>query len=164
MIRFQEVLSETELLEARDIIIRSFITVTDEFNITTENCPANPAFMPLEKLKSLKTGRTELYLLYFNELPVGFVAIEESEKDATIFYIEKLAVLPDFRHKKLGEKLMEFAENQIRINGGKEISLGIIYENEQLKNWYKALGYAENGTKVFSHLPFTVGFMRKALG
>lgn len=164
MIRFQEVLSEAEYLEARTIITKSFITVADEFHITPENCPANPAFIPLEKFKSLKTEKTELYLLYFNEIPTGFVAIEESPNDPGMYYIEKVAVLPNFRHNKLGEKMMGFAEEKIREKGGKEISLGIINENEQLKNWYKSLGYVENGTKVFSHLPFTVGFMMKALG
>ena len=163
-IQFISVFSESDFDHALNIIKRAFATVATEYGLTRKNCPANPAFMEMDKLRSLKTEKTELYLLLADSTPAGFVAIEQSAGDPWLFYIEKLAVLPEYRHHKLGEQLMVFAESEIVMRGGKQISLGIIEENEPLKNWYKYLGYKENGTKVFEHLPFTVGFLLKELG
>jgi ribosomal protein S18 acetylase RimI-like enzyme len=44
----------------------------------------------------------------------GFIAIEKSSCDAGIFYIEKVAVHPDFRHKNIGKDLTP-KDNRIRF-------------------------------------------------
>ena len=43
--------------------------------------------------------------------------------------------------------------------GAKKLSIGIIYEQKVLKDWYKDIGFRETGIRKFEHLPFTVGFM-----
>ena len=39
------------------------------------------------------------------------------------------------------------------------LRIGIIEENVRLRAWYEGLGFVHTGTRVFAHLPFTVGFM-----
>lgn len=77
--------------------------------------------------------------------------------------MEKLAVLPEHRHKGYGKKLMGFVFEQVKMSKGERISIGIINESTVLKNWYIENGFAETGTKKFEHLSFTVCFMEKSL-
>jgi ribosomal protein S18 acetylase RimI-like enzyme len=163
MLQFKTICTDEDYGLALDIITKSFATVADDFHLTPENCPSNPAFMGIDKLKSLKNKKSELFILFSGDSPAGFVAIEQSSNSATTFYIEKVAILPGFRHRDLGRKLMIFAEEQIADRGGKRISLGIIYENVRLRNWYESMGYEHTDTREFDHLPFTVGFLSKQL-
>lgn len=68
-------------------------------------------------------------------------------------------MLPSCKHKGYGEKLMRFAFDKIKGNGGKRVSIAIIDEHTVLKNWYKGLGFREISKKDFPHLPFIVCFM-----
>lgn len=153
-----------DLEHCLEIIRRSFLTVANDLHLTPQNCPANPAFMTKEKLKNLPADFRELYFICENDLPVGFVAIEKSQSEPGVFYIEKLSVLPEYRHQGYGRKLMEYAEERIEKLEGKKISLGIVDENLLLKQWYLNLGYHQSVQKKFNHLPFTVRFMIKELG
>jgi ribosomal protein S18 acetylase RimI-like enzyme len=75
--------------------------------------------------------------------------------------MEKLAVLPEYRHKGYGKRIMDFVSGFVKEQGGSKISIGIINENTILKNWYLEYGFKETETRVFSHLPFTVCLMGK---
>ena len=141
----------------------SFITVTDCFGITKDNSPSHNAFIDSETLRSKLISNREFYKLDNNGYPVGFIAIEKSDKEKDTFYIEKVAVHPDYRHKGFGKQLMDFATKRILDLNGKKISIGLIDSNSQLKKWYNSQGYVETGTKVFDHLPFKVCFMDKSL-
>ena len=50
-------------------------------------------------------------------------------------------------------------QGQARNLGAKEISIGIISEQAELKLWYQKIGFVEGETKEFAHLPFLVTFM-----
>jgi len=39
------------------------------------------------------------------------------------------------------------------------VSIGIIANDTQLKQWYKKIGFAEGETRKYEHLPFDVMFM-----
>jgi ribosomal protein S18 acetylase RimI-like enzyme len=97
-----------------------------------------------------------------NNKIIGCVGIQDSKKD-NIFYIERLGVLPEHRHKNIGKKLLDFAFETIKNNNGEIASIGIMNENELLKNWYEKYGFRETGIKKFDHLPFTVCFMQKPI-
>jgi ribosomal protein S18 acetylase RimI-like enzyme len=137
----------------------SFFTIANDFGITKENCPFHNAFIDNETLKSKLISNREFYKLENNGYPIGFIAIEKSDNEKDTFYIEKVAVHPDYRHKGLGKQLMNFATKRIIELGGKRISIGLIDTNAELKRWYQNQGYVETGTKIFDHLPFNVCFM-----
>jgi len=145
------------------LLNESFSAVAEEFNITRENCPSHNAFIEWETLYNKMNSNTEFYLLESSGYFIGFIAIEKSKKEKGTFYIEKVAIHPDYRHKGKGKQIMEFAEKRIKELDGKRISVGLINENVRLKDWYKSLGYSETGVKVFGHLPFDVCYMGKEL-
>lgn len=140
-----------------EIIQRSFQTVADEMGLTRENCPTHPSFITLEQLIQLKKRGFIFFGLFVEKEQVGFIAVEKA--DDALYYIEKLAVLPEYRHKGYGKILVETALAYIRENGGDKVSIGIIDEQSVLKDWYKEMGFGVISIKEFEHLPFTVCFM-----
>jgi ribosomal protein S18 acetylase RimI-like enzyme len=161
---FKQVFPDDDLSAAVTILRESFGTVALDFGITPENCRSNPAFIDVESLCSQLNGERSFFLLYYNNIPVGSVAIEKSADQAGVFYIERVAVLPEYRHNGLGKELMHFATNRIISLGGRKVSVAIVNENEILKKWYMTQGFMETSIRKFDHLPFTVCFMYKLLG
>lgn len=141
-----------------DVIRESFSTVADEFGLTKENSPSNGAFLDYGRLFDDYKRGIKMFGLFKNEKQIGFVALEK--KDNSLFYLEKLSVLPEHRHKGYGRMLMDFAKGFVAEHGGSEISIGIIYENKRLLSWYESYGFMITGTKQFDHLSFVVCFMK----
>jgi len=146
-----------ELPACAETIRQSFGTVAEEFHLTQENCPTNPAFISDEQLLTEWEKNTLMIGLFCDEILAGFCALKQTSP--TIFSLERVAVLPDFRHKGYGRALLQFMKNQAAAKGAEKLTIGIIEENTRLKNWYADLGFLSAGTKIFPHLPFTVGFM-----
>ncbi len=151
-------ITEKEIASSADIVRRAFQTVAGEFGLTKENAPTNGAFLDDGRLLEEYRRGIKMFGLFADEPQIGFAALEQ--KDQATFYLEKLAVLPEYRHKGCGEALVRYAVEYVRKMGGKAISIGIIYENKRLLEWYAKLGFIETGTKSFAHLPFSVCFMR----
>ena len=131
-----EIKTDDQKKELVQVIREANATVAREFNLTKENAPTNPAFITYEALTESINRGLVVYGFYEDEKLVGCVGIEDPKKDDT-FYIERLAVLPRFRHKGIGTRLMDFAFEKIRSYNGKTVSIGIIDENTMLKEWYK---------------------------
>ena len=161
---FRQIIPDDDIGVAVILLRESFGTVAAEFGLTEKNCPSNPAFIKKESLKEQINNNRIFYLLYQDDKPVGSVAIEKSPDQPGVYYIERVAVLPEYRHKGFGKELMKFATRRIISMGGKKISIAIIDENRILKNWYANQGFIESGIRKFEHLPFTVCFMHKLLG
>ena len=157
----REITDESELRRSVDVIRESFRTVADEFGLTEGNCPTNPAFITLERLEALRGKSVKFFGLYEEEEQIGFVALEKA--DAGVYYLEKLAVVPDRRHNGHGKNLVEFVCDHAIAAGGTTVSIGIMDNHTLLKDWYKTLGFTQTGTKRFEHLPFVVSFMEKRL-
>lgn len=102
-----------------------------------------------------------MFGLFKENIQIGFVAIESA--DPKTFYLEKLAVLPEYRHYGYGKKLLDFVFNYVKNKNGSIISIGIINDNNILKDWYLSNGFTEKSTKEIKHLPFTVCFMEKEI-
>ena len=113
------------------------------------------------QLRALKSKGLIFFGLFLGDRQVGFVAIEKA--DDSLYYMEKLAVLPGYRHKAGGTGLVRFVLDYVKDRGGKTLSIGIIDEHTILKNWYQEFGFKEITTRKFPHLPFTVCFMEKDL-
>ncbi|MCG8697345.1 MAG: GNAT family N-acetyltransferase [Bacteroidales bacterium] len=148
--------------EIARLIRKSFVTVTQQFGITKDNAPTNPAYITRQRVADLlKKG--EFYCKSVENKLVGTIAIEKSSKSNTTYYIEKVGIHPAYRHKGIGKELMDFAVERIIKLGGKKASIGIINEHTILKEWYAKQNFKEVGVKRFEHLPFTVCFMDRLL-
>jgi ribosomal protein S18 acetylase RimI-like enzyme len=158
-LNIREISGENELRESARVIRNAFKTVALEFNLTRENSPTHPSFMTTGRLREDHNKGVRFFGLFLGERQIGFIAVERA--DVSLYYVERLAVLPKHRHRGYGKRLMEFAFEHIKVNGGKKVSIGIIYEQAILKDWYKAMGFEEMSTRQVAHLPFTVCFMER---
>jgi GNAT superfamily N-acetyltransferase len=102
-----------------------------------------------------------MFGLFEWEKQVGFVAVKT--RDGESYFLEKLAVLPDYRHRRGGKELVKFAEDYVKKAGGSTISIGIIHESKVLLEWCENYGYIKTETKNFPNFPFTVCLMKKEL-
>lgn len=150
-----------DLEKCAEVITSAFRTVADEFGITESNCPTHPAFATVASLRAMQERGITFFGLHDSGELLGCVALERA--DDSVWFLERLAVLPQSRHAGLGKKLMEFAFDHVRGHGGRVVSIGVINENMVLKNWYASLGFTETGVKSFPHLPFAVSFMEKTV-
>ena len=108
----KEITDVQDMKNSAQIIIDSFKTVAEEFNLTKKNCPTHPSFISFRKLKDSKEKGIKLFGLFENNKQVGFVAIEKASDD--LYYLEKLAVLPEHRHKGYGRMLINFVFDFVR--------------------------------------------------
>lgn len=147
--------------ELTAVLHAAFGTVTAEFGITAKNAPGHPAFMtPDMMLEGFRDKTVEFYVYEMDAQTVGTVAVTEHEGK---YQIERLAVLPEYRHSGAGRALMEHAEARIRALGGHEAGIAIVAGNLVLRRWYEKLGYRETRTVSYDHLPFMVTYMKKQL-
>jgi ribosomal protein S18 acetylase RimI-like enzyme len=160
-VQIQPILNDLGLQESLGIIRNSFITVANVLGLTPENAATNPAFLTFEKFKAAVAKGILMFGLFSEKRQVGFVALEIAED--RVYYMERLAVLPEFRHQGFGVKLMDFVFEYVRSLGGQKVSIAIIDENEVLKRWYLKYGFEPTEIKHYPHLPFTVCFMEKII-
>jgi ribosomal protein S18 acetylase RimI-like enzyme len=162
-VNIQRVRPDENLEIIVSVLHQAFGTVAAQFNLNEINNPSNPAFITVETLSRQLRGKIILYMLQLDQKPAGSIAIEKSPDQPGTYYIERVSVVPEFRHHGFGKRLMEFAVDRIIEKGGIKASVAIINENKVLKTWYRGLGFEETGIRKFDHLPFTVCFMHKVL-
>jgi ribosomal protein S18 acetylase RimI-like enzyme len=158
-IEIREIVSEAELGNSVNVIRESFITVANQFKLTRENAPSNAAFIELEDLLKMKEKDIHLFGVFKDEIQIGFFTVEKNDND--LCYLNKLAVLPGYRHNGYGTKMLDFVFEYVKRARGGKIFIGIINENLVLKNWYIQNGFIETVIKNYPHLPFEVCLMEK---
>lgn len=117
-LRFKQVSKDEELSKCLDVIRTSFLTVAEEFNLTMEKAPTNPAFIGLKELFKMREKGIAMFAVYHEGIQIGFVAIEKAKDDT--YYMEKLAVLPEYRHRGFGKMIMKYVSDYVSKNGGKK--------------------------------------------
>lgn len=150
-------LAKSDLPAALAVIHESFGTVADEFGLTLQNCPKHTAFLSLCYLETQMSWGWRMYCLFAGETVIGYMSLSNEGDGA--YELHNLAVLPAYRHKGLGKRLLDHAKAVVHELGGKVIKVGIIEESTVLKNWYMDNGFVPVGTKKFDHLPFTSGYL-----
>jgi ribosomal protein S18 acetylase RimI-like enzyme len=150
-------IDEKELEECASIIREGFMTVAEEFGITRENVPTNGAFLQKERLLEERAKGHIMYAVVLGTKIIGYMQLEKSTTE--LYFLQKLVVVPSYRHLGIGKALLDFAKARVAEWGGNKISIGIVEENTVLKNWYLDYGFVTTSTRKFEHLPFTVGFM-----
>ena len=152
-----------DIPECVNVIKESFITVANEFGITETNAPGFTAFSITEdKLqKQLIEEHRPMYALYDNETIVGYYSL--LLQDSNECELNNLCVLPSYRHKGAGEKLLMNAFEVAKELGCNKINIGIVEENKTIRKWYETYGFVHIGTKKYDFFPFTCGYMEKVI-
>ena len=141
------------------VIRRSFQTVADEFGFTEANAPRFTAFAITEE-RLLRHMYGEHRLMY----------VEEEDGEIRGYYslqmkgngeceLGNLAVLPEYRHRGIGGKLLKHATAMAGEHGCTVMKLGIVEENTVLRKWYERSGAIHTDTEKFDFFPFTCGYM-----
>jgi ribosomal protein S18 acetylase RimI-like enzyme len=139
------------------LIRYSFRTVAERFNLTSENCPKHPSNCTEEWIQNDVFRGVVYYILECNGIPAGCAALEKAPPDLS--YLERLAVLPEVRKRGFGKTLVNHVFDQAKDSGARQMSIGIVSDDIELKGWYRNIGFVEGETKEFTHLPFMVTFM-----
>ena len=77
--------------------------------------------------------------------------------------LNNLCVLPTYRHRGIGEKLLKNAFQEVKRIGCAKIKIGIVEENTILRKWYETFGFVQTKTEKYDFFPFTCGYMEKIL-
>jgi N-acetylglutamate synthase-like GNAT family acetyltransferase len=145
-----------------EIIRRSFQDVAERFGLTEENAPRHPSNCTVNWVrKDMERGVTYFAIENRNRV-VGCVALQRANSE--VCYLERLAVLPNHRRRGFGKALVEHVLLEARLVGAHCVSIGIIAEHTELKDWYKRLGFSEGESKKFPDLPFGVTVMTYEVG
>ena len=139
------------------LIRNAYADVARRFDLTPENCPKHPSNCRDEWIENDFARGVIYYILQHKGTPVGSVALEKSGPH--LCYLERLSVLPPSRRQGFGRALVDHVFSQARAFDAKQISIGIISEQADLKQWYQKIGFVEGEIKKFDHLPFLVAFM-----
>ena len=140
-----------------ETIRTSFQDVAERFGLTPENAPSDPSNCTADWIrKDMEHGVTYFAIENRNHV-VGCVAVELANPE--VCYLERLAVLPDQRRHGFGKALAKHVLLEAKRLGVDYVSLGIIAEQTELKNWYEELGFVEGESREFPDLPFCVTFL-----
>ncbi|NOX34160.1 MAG: GNAT family N-acetyltransferase [Deltaproteobacteria bacterium] len=131
--------------------------VASQFNLTNENAPKHPSFCTSDWIKE-DFDRGVIYFIFErSNKPVGCVAFEAPIQN--VAYLNRLSVIPSARNRGIGNKLVLHHIHYSKKNAISKVSIGIIAQHTELKNWYKRIGFQSGETKQFEHLPFEVCYM-----
>lgn len=139
------------------VIRESFRDVAKRFLLTPQNCPKHPSNCTSEWIQSDQARGIRYFVLSQEGELIGCVGLEASKN--ALFYLERLAVLPEWRRKGFGRALVGHALSVAKASGARRIGIGIIADHVELKQWYAKFGFVEVEKKSFPHLPFKVCFM-----
>ena len=148
-----------ELSACADLIRKSFQTVADQFGFTEQNAPRFTAFATTEE-RLLRHMDTEHRLMYLDEesgMICGYYSLllhDHGECE-----LGSLSVLPGYRHRGTGGRLLRHAVKTAREHGCAVMKLSIVEENTVLRKWYERSGAVHTGTEKFDFFPFTCGYM-----
>ena len=154
MIR-EATIDDTEVIAK--IIAEAHRDVAQRFSLTPDNCPKHPSNCNKSWIQSDIARGVQYFLLSHENNLIGCVALEIP--NTNVCYLERLSVLPEKRGKHFGINLVQHTIDYAESKGVHKVSIGIIAEHTELKDWYKNLGFIEVETKSFPHLPFQVCFM-----
>lgn len=141
-----------ELSACAELIRKSFQTVADEFGFTRENAPRFTAFATTEE-RLIWQMESEHRLMYLDEEDgriCGYYSL--LLRDRNECELGNLSVLPEFRHRGIGGRLLHHAIKTAGEQDCSVINLSIVEENTVLRKWYERYGAVHTGMEKFGIL------------
>ena len=154
---------QEDIKECVDVIVKSFMTVADDFGFTIDNAPRFTAFATTEDRINwhLNGEHRPMYVYLEDGVIIGYYSLLIQDNNEC--ELNNVCVLPKYRHKGIGDKLLEHAFAIAKGLGCTKMNIGIVEENEILKKWYASYGFVHTGTQKFDFFPFTCGYMERGL-
>jgi N-acetylglutamate synthase-like GNAT family acetyltransferase len=149
--------TEGDISLLTDLIRNSFKDVANQFNITEENCPTHPSNCTADWVKETLKKGTEYFILTEDSNVIGCVALGKANQE--VYFMERLAVLPEYRDKGYGHTLVDYCFKQARERMAKRVEADVIADHDELVEWYRRLGFRFKQRARFNHIPFPVAYM-----
>lgn len=136
--------TEKDIPECVDVVRQSFQTVADEFGFTAEKDPKFTSFATTEeRLRWHKFAeKRPMYAYFIGGKVAGYYSLHISNGEIEL---SNLAVLPEYRHRKVGESLMLHSFDRARELGFSEITIGVVEQNKRVIRWYESFGFKKSG-------------------
>ena len=117
---------EKDIAECVNVIKESFLTVADELGFTVYNAPRFTAFATTEArlLYQYKNEHRPMFAYYDDNKIIGYYSL--SLQDDNKCELNNLCVLPQYRHKHIGTKLLEDAYIKAKEKECKKMCIGIV--------------------------------------
>lgn len=138
----------------------AFRDVAERFGLTEENCPRHTSNCRADWIEKDMDRGVTYFVLESEGRVAGNVALEGVRPG--LCNLERLAVLPQYRRRGFGRVLVAHALSEAGKLDCHTVRIGVIADQEELKEWYRGLGFVATETRDFSHLPFRVTFMRRS--
>ena len=154
-------IQKNDLPACVQVIRESFQTVADDFGFTADNAPRFTAFATtVDRLEwHLNGEHRPMYAFFADGAVVGYYSLLLQENREC--ELNNLCVLPAYRHRGIGETLLQHAFWEAKKQGCAKMNLGIVEENQVLRRWYESFGFVHTGTRKFDFFPFTCGYLKK---
>ncbi len=154
---------QDDIAQCVNVIRDSFGTVAKDFGFTKENAPRFTAFATTKERLDwhLNGEHRPMYGYYEDGKIVGYYSLLLQDNQEC--ELNNLCVLPEYRHRKLGHKLLENAFDNARKMNCNKMNIAIVEENQVLRMWYEDHGFTHIGTEKYDFFPFTCGYMVKRL-
>ncbi len=143
------------------LISESNKDVAVKFGLDAKNCPKHPSLCTEAWVKADFERGERYFILEEGATPIACVAYEQPS--AELAYLNRLSVLPAYRLRGVGARLVQHIVDTARSASVRTISIGVIGEHAALQRWYTKLGFAAGETRRFPHLPFSVKYMTYTL-
>lgn len=151
-------IEKSDLMSCLEVFRLGYETVAAEFGLTEDNCPdRGRANLPFDKLVSEFEKGALMFGYFFENKIIGLLSLKIV--DNGVCKLNDIIVLPDYRNKGYGKELLDFSKSKTLELGANKITLGMIDDNQKLKNWYIRNGFINVGINKFDKAPFTVGYM-----
>lgn len=153
--------TRNEIPQCVELIKTSFIPVAEQYGITRENAPRYVAYSTTDErlYGQYDEEHRPMFGYYENGKIVGYYSLSMQEDNEC--ELNNLAVLPAYRHNKIGEQLLLHAFDTAKQLGRTKVNIGIVEENQILRKWYEKYGAVHTGTQKFDFFPFTCGYLVK---
>lgn len=156
--------SPDRYVDCLDALHAGFGTEVAAYGITAENTPSNPAFWGDSVIPALVARGFELFAVEAEGRIVGCGFAGPSRGHPGSWMLRHLAVLPEARHRGVGEALVAEAARRARAGDASVLRIGIVAENLRLSQWYRRLGFVTTEAGLqYPGLPFTVDHLELPL-
>lgn len=151
---------EEDISEIVSVIRAAFKTVADDFGFNEENSPRFTASYDRKIRYHLLVENRPMRVYIKDGKIIGYYSLAISDDNVEL---NNLSVLPEYRHKGIGERLVEDCFEEVLKNGKHKVKIGIVEENTVLKKWYEGFGFEHKGTEKYDCFLFTCGYMEKTI-
>lgn len=154
---------EKDIAQCVQLIRESFMTVANDLGFTVENAPRFTAFATTEDRLRYHyfVEQRPMYAYFEGDVIVGYFSLLMQENNEC--ELNNLCVSPAYRHKGIGEALLEKAFELAKELDCVKVNIGIVEENQVLRKWYESFEFVHLGTHKSERFPFTIGFLEKKI-